>query len=95
MSHPLLLNEDEAYTVLSEVKDPITQNLVNFAIARLRMRLFASSEESDDGWRRLLPAAPFDMRFLVQVLIDMFDKQRAIRQVLDGKTIAEATGWDV
>jgi len=95
MSHPLLLNEDEAYAVLSEVKDPITQNLVNFAIARVRMRLFAVREESDDGWQRLLPAAPFDMRFLVQVLIDMFDKQRAIRQVLDGKTIAEATGWDV
>jgi hypothetical protein len=95
MSHPLLLNEDEAYTVLSEVKDPITQNLVKFAIARLRMRLAAGGEGADAAWQRRLPAAPFDMCFLVQVLIDMFEKQRAIRQVLDGKTIAEATGWDV
>lgn len=90
------LYEDEAHRALSEVHDPITQNLVMFGIACARMQFIRYEGESDNEWARRLPAAPLDMRFMVQVLLSIFgNKQQAIRQLLEGKTIEESTGWDV
>jgi hypothetical protein len=95
MSLKMLLNEDEAFTVLSSITEPVTKNLVALVVARARMRCIRYDGESEEDWARRLPVGPFDMHFLVQILPAVFAKQEIIRDLLDGKTLDEASGWDV
>jgi hypothetical protein len=87
------LNEVEAQAALSQIEDSVTRNLIGFAVARARMEFMHHMDESTDDVERRLPSAAFDMRFFVQVLVKVFSKQQVIRDLLAGKTVAEATGW--
>lgn len=95
MNKILPLNEDEAHIAVEEVSDPITRNLVRLAVGVARMQFIRYSGLSDNERSRRLPSAPFDMRFMVQVMIQTFSNHQTILLLLEGKTIEEATGWDV
>lgn len=92
---PVSLNETEARALASAIVDPVARNLVNFTLATVRARFLKYADESATERESRLPAAPFDMAFLVHALVDTFKNPDVLRRMLDGQTIAEATGWDV
>jgi hypothetical protein len=95
MDRKVPLNEEEATVVLSSMKDPVARELVRLVVARVRMQFMPRHGESVEERERRMPAAPFDMHFMVQTLVSVFSQHETIRKVLDGQTLAEATGWDV
>jgi hypothetical protein len=88
-------NEDVAANILNSIEDPITRNLVRLGVARALMKYMRKCEETEEEWRRQLPASEFDFAFLVRILIDMCSQHDLMRKLLDGLSIEVASGWDV
>lgn len=86
--------EEEAAAAIASVDSKPIQNLIRMAIGQARLELVRGLEQSEDDWARSLPVAPFDMEFLVRVLKKAFRDEQTVRQILDGASIAEATGWE-
>jgi hypothetical protein len=79
---------------VASIDDPIVRNLVALVLARTRLRFLKVDNMSDEQWRENLPSAPFDMKFLALSLAEIFAKPDLIRRVLDGQSLAQASGWD-
>lgn len=86
--------EQEAAELVSSVTSKPLQNLLNMAIGQARLELIRGVDQEQQEWERGLPVAPFDMEFFVRVLIKAFRSEETVRQILDGKSIGEVTGWD-
>ena len=96
LSHrSIMLNEDSALMAVSLIEDLVTRNLVKLGIGRTIMQFLRFGEESYDEWKRRLPVAPFDMLFMVNTLVAICKQHEAIRGLLDGLSVPQATGWDV
>lgn len=94
MNDDILINEAVAFGTAKEIADTVTRNLVMFAIAEARMRVIRRVGQNEDDWRAGLPEQPFDMQFFGDVLASMFAKADIIKGVLNGESLAEASGWD-
>lgn len=94
MNDDIMINEAVAFGAAKEIADTVTRNLVMFAIAEARMRVIRRVDQNEDDWRAGLPAQPFDMQFFGNVLASMFAKADIIQGVLNGESLAEASGWD-
>jgi hypothetical protein len=94
MNDDILVNEAVAFSTAEQLADPVTRNLVLLAIAEARMRVIRRVGQNDDDWRAGLPEQPFDMQFFAHVLASMFAKADIIKAVLNGESLAEASGWD-
>jgi hypothetical protein len=95
VSSHLLLNESEAFESISKVPDDLRRNFVLFGIATARQRAMRQVGQSSDDWKSSQPAEPFDMKFFCAVLEAMISERSVINGILDGKSLAEASGWDV
>ena len=91
----MLCNEAGADEILSQIPDPNVQNVARMMFAELRMRFLRLEGESDADYAARLPAHPFDAEFFVRVVAATLREPGRVRAVLDGASIAEATGWDV
>lgn len=88
------INEHSADLERAEVDDPITRELMALCVAKARMKFMRWHGMSEAEWRAQLPVSPFDMRFFVSVMKDVFSNKQVIRRILDGESIASATEWD-
>ncbi len=79
------LNEDRAGEFIRSIEDPVVRNLVGMAFANARLEMATGN----------LPTAPFDVHFFVRLVALTLRRREVVQAVLDGKSIAEATGWDV
>lgn len=95
MNRKVPANEDEAVKAISAVEKPATRALLRMALAQARMQFMRSAQQTEEEWESQLPVAPFDMHFFVKVLTKVFDQDDALRKVLDGQSLEEATGWNV
>jgi len=95
MARAPLINEDKASDTLSLINAPFVKNLVNVVIARIYLRYIQPPSELLEHRENRLADAPFDMDFMVSILIEIFSRKEMIRGLLDGRTIADVTGWDV
>jgi len=89
------INEELAATIIDSVQDPVVQNLLRLGIAAARMGFVRWEGQSMQDWEQGLPAAPFDMEFFARALARAFAHPDVIRRILDGETIAQASGWDL
>jgi len=89
------MNEESAAAALDAINEPVVRNLVELAVAQVRMQFMREAGQTEDEWDSRLPNAPFDMHFFVKVLSQVFAREATIRRILDGQTVAQATGWDV
>lgn len=87
--------DEGAYRVAQDVSDEVVRNLILLGIASARMRFVRPKDMSVVEWSQRLPAAEFDMEFFARILAAMFERPEIIRAILDGKSLQEATGWDV
>lgn len=85
MEREIPINEDQAGDFIRSIEDPIVRNLVSMAFANARLEIATGS----------VPDAPFDMAFFVRLVHMTVKRTDVVRHVLEGKTIAEATGWDL
>lgn len=93
MNSMLLVNESEVEAVLSAAPTEIVRNLARMGVAVARMRYARRKDQTEAEWRAGLPAAPFDMRFYASVLVSLFSQTKTIENVLQGQSIADASGW--
>lgn len=89
MDDPFLGAHEDVQRVVDAITDPVVRNLVNIAIAA------ALIEVAQEGDVKVLPAAPFDLVFFAHVVGRAFLRTDIIRNVLDGQSPAEASGWDL
>ena len=94
MEDAILINEDAAHRIVKSIPDDITRNLVMFAVGEVRMRAVRRTGQSEEEWRSGLPQQPFDMQFFATVVASMLSQTDVLRAVLDGKSLAQAAGWD-
>jgi hypothetical protein len=90
----ILSKETEAHALLGSIDDSITRNLVQIVVAELRRRS-VPPKAANNQWRENLPEAPIDMVFLVHVLTAVMKDHRLLADLLAGKTLEQAAGWDV
>lgn len=90
----LILNAKEATEVINSLPDPVTRNLVRVAYSHLGLRLAMHAGMSQAEWEARLPAAPFDLKYFVEVLAVFFAKKDLLTALLSGESIAKASGWD-
>lgn len=95
MDDDILINETKAHEITKTIADPVTRNLVTFAIAEARMRAIQRVDQGEADWRSGLPEQPFDMQFFASVMASLFAKTDIVKAVLDGQSLAAASGWDV
>jgi hypothetical protein len=95
MDDTILINEAKAHKLADALSDPVARNLVLFGIAEARMRVIRRTGQGEAQWRESLPQKPFDMEFYANVLAGMFSKGEILKGVLEGRSLAEASGWDV
>jgi len=91
----VLLNELRAGSLIAEVQEATIRNLLRWAMGEARGRIIKRVGESDVDLMRRFPEQPFDMVFFVTVLKEMFSKEDILRQVLDGKDLDVASGWNL
>jgi hypothetical protein len=89
------VNESSAEAFASGIADGATRNLVLLGIAVARLRFVKSSEMGDLEWREGLPKGDFDLHFFATVLAAMFSRREVIEAILSGRSVEEATGWDL
>ena len=94
MDISILINENEAQQLVTSIEEPVTRNLVLFAIAEARRRTIRWVDQDESDYRRGLPSQPFDMEFFASVLTSLFEKSDIVRRVLDGQTLAQASEWE-
>lgn len=87
------LNEDGAEVVIASVPNPAVGNLVRMIVAAARMELLREAGQSEAEWRARLPASPVDMEFLSRIVARALARPEVVQRILDGASIAEATGW--
>ena len=95
MDDEILINEAKASETAKRIADPVTRNMVMFAIAEARMRAMRRVGQAESDWRAGLPETPFDMEFFASVVAELFAKTDIVRAVLNGESLAAASGWDV
>ncbi len=88
-------NYDAAKRILAATDDPVSANLMKYALAQLQLQLLPIAGVDEDEWRRNLPLAPFDMAFFLKVIKSMFANREVVDKLLAGQTTAQATGWDI
>lgn len=91
----VLLNEEAARRYIEHLGDPVVQNLVLVGLSHVKMRVTRHAGQGDQEWRAQLPSEPIDLEFLARSLASMFSSSEVVRALLDGKSIAEASGWDL
>ncbi|HEX5661252.1 MAG TPA: hypothetical protein VFX59_28880 [Polyangiales bacterium] len=79
------INEDRAGEFLDTITDPVVRNLVGMAFANVRLELGTGN----------LPDAPFDVNYFVRLVHMTLKRTDVVRAILDGQSIAAATGWDI
>jgi hypothetical protein len=92
---PALINEAGAERVLASISDPVVRNLVTFGIAEARTRVLRRAGQDESQRRVELPDQPFDMQFYASTLASMFAKTDILKGVLNGQSLAAASGWDI
>ncbi len=85
-----LVRETEALEMVERITDPVMRNLVQVAVAAVRLRVSRRVSEGEIEWRRRLPAGGFDMMFFVQVVEAALQDKSLIRALLDGRSIGQA-----
>lgn len=95
MDRAIPINEDGAEAVVSSVVDASLRNLLLLFLANARMQFMRRSDQSEEEWLAQLPTTPFDMEFFARVLSKSLARPDIIRRIMDGASIAEASGWDV
>jgi hypothetical protein len=93
-NHPMMLNYDKVEAILREAPNDIVRNLASVGVSVALIRFGKPVGQSDTDYEARLPAAPFDMAFYATVLIAMFRHTDAIKGILDGQSIAQASGWE-
>lgn len=93
--HADAFNDRAAFEHVQRIADPVVRNLVGLGLAKARMAFVRVVGQTPAEWRPTLPGADFDLLFYVRLLESMCSETDIIRGVLDGKTLAEASGWDV
>ena len=72
-----LLNFNEALAWLeSEPMEPITKRLIHLAIFHLCTKFFS---------RRDFPEKPWDARYFIEVMKDLFERHEYLKRILDGE----------
>ncbi len=89
------INEEGADAVIASTRDAAVQNLLRIAIASARVEFMRRTDQSEVEWKQQLPGAPFDMEFFARVLAKAFAQPALVKRILDGASVAEASGWDV
>jgi hypothetical protein len=89
-----LINEEEVDVVLEGESHPVVREILKYAIAKARMRVMRFEDEGENEWRMRLPQAAFDMGFYLRTVLEVVSDLELLRALLDGKSLAEATGWD-
>ena len=89
------VNESSAATFAKDIADDATRNLVLLGIAVARSRFVKPSGQGDREWHEGLPRSDFDLHFFAKVLATMFTRREVIESILSGKSVEEATGWDL
>jgi len=92
---PLPLRQDEARRVIASVDDSVTANLLQLCLARMLMRHARAEGVTEMQFRSQLPVAPIDMEFVVSALKEVFSNRQLLEKIMQGQSIAAATGWDV
>jgi hypothetical protein len=90
----LILRSEEAAAFIATQEDEVVRNLLRIAVATVGRRVAIGTNVSREEWAHCLPRTPFDMLFFVQTLARMFSNPALLRRVMDGETIAKASGWD-
>ncbi|MBL8612119.1 MAG: hypothetical protein JNL38_32560 [Myxococcales bacterium] len=90
----LFVNAKQSSDFIAQVEDEVVRNLLRVAVAQVGIRIARGPSVSDHELAEKLPTTPFDLLFFVQVLYKMFSQRRLLQDVLDGKTPAQASGWD-
>ncbi|MFO0613185.1 MAG: hypothetical protein U0414_11375 [Polyangiaceae bacterium] len=88
-----ILNEEQAMLEIDSIKSPAMRTLLRMAVAQARLEMIRGSDQSESEWKSSLPGAPFDLRFFVRVLRKAFRSEHVVAAILEGKSVAEATGW--
>ena len=91
----LTINDSEADAVVRSIVDPTVRNLVLLAVGTARTRLARRVEQSESLWEAGLPQQPFDMKFFASTLLTTFSDTDVLTRIINGASVAEATGWDV
>jgi hypothetical protein len=89
------VREAEAEAELNAITDPIARELVKLCMSAVRMRFMVPQGATPEERRNRLPVAPVDMQFLTVALAETLSKRQVIERILQGESIAAATGWDV
>jgi hypothetical protein len=87
-------NWDAAKAAFESITDPVTRNLVQIGLAQAQLKYIMRGEETEADVQRRLPILAFDLRFFVDIMVGVCSQHDAIRKILDGASVAEATGWD-
>lgn len=90
-----LIREAEASAFVADIKDTLVRELTLMCLGSMRMRFVRAAGVSDAEWGRQLPHASVDAYFYVVMMSQIFEKKDAVRVILEGKTLSDATGWDV
>lgn len=78
-----LVRYDEATVFVSSVGDPRLRAALAYALTTVLV------ERGMD--QCVIPAAPFDLRFYLEAVKAMFENDRVIREIIDGK--GQDGGW--
>lgn len=75
---PRLLNWDEAMKLLGSVEDKATSQLMNMANFEVLKRFFQLKH---------FPAADFDLRFFMEVMLEFCSDHDTLRKILAGEDV--------
>lgn len=79
MQHqPELLRTDEANELLRAVTEPITSHLINNAMYQFMIKYHVKLER---------PASDFDLRYFLDVLLQIFEDHDVLRRILSGEQV--------
>ena len=91
----VLANEDAARRYAESIENPVVRNFVLMGLSHAKMRVARKAGQKDSDWRAQLPSEPLDMEFCARVLASMCSRPEILRAILDGKALAEASGWEI
>jgi hypothetical protein len=89
----VLVNEELASAAIAATEDVVVRDLLKLGYAATVLRVARLEGETDDEWSARVPQAPIDMNFLVEVLRATFSQKDVLKKVLEGHSIADASGW--
>lgn len=91
----LPLNDDAARRRLERIADPTVRNLIQSVLGAAIVQLLHPVGMPDQEWDRRLPAAPFDLEYLVRILEIALGDKELVTRILAGESPESAGGWDL